>query len=121
MKKIIIMVISIIFLFTGMVFADGKREYKKNKNNDRYERVYPQDHPMHHSRGNEYGHFKNGRNRRYDGYIYERHYTWKEWHRNRHHPRYTRGRYHHDDNGYLMFSFCNWKNNQKICFSVGID
>lgn len=126
MKKIIILVITAIFLTSGMAFsADRQRKDNQRKGYHKEEqyRKYPKNHPHHQPRGRAYGHYKNHHNDRYRGYKYRGHYRWHDWNyeRSRHYDRYRNGRYHHDDNGYLMFSYCNKKNGEKMCFSISID
>lgn len=113
----VIMMISVSFSQAGQ---GQKKQYRKH--NNRYERVYPQQHPKHHPRGQRYNHYK--KRPRYNGHVYKRHYTWRQWRKIRKHNRQYRngsGIYHHDDNGYLMFSFCNEEKGQRMCFSIGID
>lgn len=120
MKKIILLVIALVFLTSGLSFA-GQRDKKQEKRGYNKEQRYPKNHPRYRPRGYAYGHYKH--RDRYRGYRYNGHYMWHEWNKERQHhrDRYRDGRYHHDDNGYLMFSYCNKENGEKVCFSISID
>ncbi len=143
MKKILIMSIIIAGFwclphFISNIFAQdikhhGKRYHKEKVIKDKrgrnykidergkYRRVYKKDHPVYHKRNRVYRHYKNPRHHRYQGYKYGGHYSWREWKRNRHMYRHHKHqRYHHDDRGYLMFSFCNDEKGTR-CFSFSID
>lgn len=123
MKKAIAIIVAMIFFFglPIMTYAGQKdKRYKKN-NRGQYERVYKKEHPRNHPRGKKYGHYKHKRQERYRHHKYQKHYTWNGWSRHRHeYRRYHHKRYHHDDNGYLMFSFCQDRDAQ-VCFSISID
>jgi hypothetical protein len=122
MKKIIMIIIALIFLTSGVSFS-GQQQGKRHNKDQTYKekKIYPRNHPYNQPRGYAYGHYKH--RDRYRGYKYKGHYRWSEWNRERHHyhDRYRDGRYHHDDNGYLMFSYCNRNNGEKVCFSISID
>ena len=117
MKKLIILILTAIFLTSGVAFGDKKvRKYTKggkyqgkgyHQEEQHRVRQFPKNHPYHHPRGHAYGHYKHRHNDRYRGYRYRGHYRWQDWNyeRHRHYHRYRDGRYHHDDNGYLMFSY----------------
>lgn len=123
MKKIIVLILSVIFFLTsGLALADNKRRLYREKNS-RQERVYKKNHnhPYHQPRGHAYGHYRKHHQDRYKGYKYRGHYRWHEWRHERNRDRYRHGRYHHDDNGYMMFSYCNKNGDEKICFSISID
>lgn len=123
MKKTIAVIVTIIFFFGLPILTYGGQKDKRYKKNDRgrYERVYRDDHPIHHPHGKAYGHYKKHHWKRYRHHKYKRHYHWHEWDRHRHeYKRYHHRRYHHDDNGYLMFSYCE-DNGGRVCFSISID
>ena len=140
--KIIIMLISIVFLLSGVAYSGqsgykdqkasllilmAKREKQKKQYQNQDRRRRDQDrrgyHPRHQQRGRAYGHYKRDRNHRYRGNRYRGHYSWRQWQRerDRYHRRYRSGDYHHDDNGFLMFSYCNREKGEKMCFSISID
>jgi len=123
-KKIIILIVGIVFLLSGVGFTGQDKRHKKKKRSYHHEQKYNRHyHPSYQKRGKAYGHYKHRRYERYRKHRYKRHYHWREWNRERvrHQRRYKGGHYHHDDNGYLMFSFCNKQNGDKMCFSISID
>jgi len=125
MKKTIILVIALVFLTSGFGFSGQRDKQEKrgySKKEQKYNR-YPKHHPKHQPRGRAYGHYNHHERDRYRGYKYNGHYMWHDWNRERQHhrDRYRDGRYHHDDNGYLMFSYCNQDKGEKVCFSISID
>ncbi len=93
----------------------GNRQYKQ------IQRWNDEHHPRHHNSGHKYKRYTKNWNNKYREHKYKRHYKWNKWNRERHHPRYRNGKYHHDDNGYMMFSFCNQERGDKVCFSISID
>jgi hypothetical protein len=123
MKKTIAVIVTMIFFFGLPILTyagQGNKRYKKNERG-RYERVYPKNHPYNHPRGRAYGHYKDHRNMHRRNYKYKRHYTWHQWKRHHHeYNRYYNRIYHHDDRGFLMFSFCEDRD-QRVCFSISID
>ena len=123
MKKTIPIIMTIIFFFGLPILTYAGQKDKRYKKNNRggYERVYRDDHPMHHPHGRAYGHYKDHHNRKYRNYRYKGHHSWNEWRHHRHeYDRYHHRRYHHDDNGYLMFSCCE-DQNRSVCYSISID
>ena len=135
MKRIVIFLSVLIFaIFSIASIVDADRGNKKQKRQkDRYhqkdksqrdygrgyDRYYFQKRP--HDYGRRHGH---GPKRNYHGpkYHYKGHwYSRHKWERYRHrHPeRYRGGKYHRDDGGHLMFSFCH--KGEGVCFSFSID
>ncbi len=137
--KICAIIISILFLFTSISFAerDKRKGNKKNRgkqqgqNYNKRGRGYQQD-QRHDNRGRKYNnrdHYYQGQNRHHSKHRrhipnYRRHRHWKrygDWDRhyrqNRH--RYPGGRYERDSQGNLMFSFCQDSRDTSTCVSFG--
>lgn len=107
MKKIILVLISITFLFAGTAFSAGGYE---RRNNNLY-KIDKRDHRPH------YQEKKNHHNTKYRQYTYKRHYTWREWRYERDYYHHKRGVYHNDDtSNHLFFSYCE----NGSCFTISI-
>ena len=132
-KNLLIFLSIIIFSFSMISFANADR-YKGNKKGDRdryqernygdrhrSDRQYRYDRGHRRDRGHHYGHYKRPpRGRYYHSPRYRGHWrSWRSWerHRQRYPKRYRSGRYHHDRQGYMMFSFCE---SEGVCFSFSI-
>lgn len=129
MKRLFTIIIVMIFSFSIplLSYAGGSGGRKYQRSPQRVERNYRQNHSYHMDRsdrdmhGHMYGIYKKPHNRRWSRYKYRGHYRWNEWMHERNRPIYRGGHYHHDDNGHLMFSFCENQESQGMCFSIGID
>lgn len=130
-SKIMIIAISILFLFTSLSFA-GQRNKGNKKQGNRQEKRYD-------NRG---GKKYNNRDRRYDArdhhknqrlhrghrhHIpdYHGHRKWKRWsewdrHYRHNRDRYRGGYYHNDDRGNLVFTHCQDDRDSSTCISFGI-
>ena len=74
-------------------------------------------HPIH--KNNYKPYYKNNSQRynRYHNYRYGGHCNWGRWWREeRYNSKYRHGTYHTDDDGFLMFSYCD----TGVCFTIAI-
>ena len=128
-SKLMIIAISILFLFTSLSFAGQRDKGNKQKGNrqqeNRQEKRYDNRgnqrydaRDFHRDRGLHQGH-------RHHIPDYQRHRQWRRWNewdrdyrRNPH--KYRGGYYHNDDRGNLVFTHCQDDRDSSTCISFGI-
>ena len=131
MKKLVAVIIMLIFLLPAASFVDaGGKDKRYKKNSREYSRNYDNRHDWsHHHRhdwGKHRGWYKHHRHDRRD-YHYKRHYRSRhDWNRHyrRNRDRYRHGGYHRDRDNRLMFSYCQEDStrtsSKEVCFSFSI-
>lgn len=130
MKRLLVIIMAIVFSLSIVSFAGaGKKDKSRNGNrqqNQQY-RQKGQRGPNNYYKGpsGERGHHRwSNRYRRHGRphhYQYRGHWRSRnQWenHRRRNHDRYRDGRYYRDNNGFMMFSFCEGNG---LCFSFSIN
>lgn len=127
MKKIIVILIAVLFLLPSISVADSRRDRKEQRERSRYSekyRVHQNKHVRAHKEDRhapEHRDYRRGHIYRYDHHYpghpfnYRRHYTWREWYGG---ARYShpQGRYHREGSQ-MMFSYCE---SPGLCFSFSI-
>ena len=129
MKKLIAVIVMLIFLLPFSTVEAGKSDKRYKKNSKEYSRNYDRHNWGHdrHDWGHHRGWYKHHRHDRHSrDYRYKRHYSKREWERHyrRNRDRYRDGGYHRDRDSRLMFSYCqedsSMHSSKEVCFSVSI-
>ena len=136
MKKLIAVIIMLIFILPFSTVEAGSKDKRYKKNSREYHR-YDRDHRGYKDRGRHRGH---GHSRYYNRYRHDHRkkvYKYKGHYRDRHEwdrhhrkndRRYRHGEYHYDKQDRLMFSYCleneestrRESSREEMCFSFSI-
>jgi len=129
MKKLIAVLVMLIFILPFSTVEAGKSDKRYKKNSREYHRYDDRGHHRGHGHSRYYKKYRRHhreREYRYKGHYRDRH----EWdrHRKRNDRKYRHGEYHYDKQDRLMFSYCleneegtrRSSERKEMCFSFSI-